>query len=386
MSSVKFKEHLLVNANLDVAIEDAFIALSIYAGIHSQKFDDQFVEEGADASQWQTGSADGTWTATGGRIRGVGGASDVWQFCPSVSDATKAFVLACNCFVDNDHGAIGFLATDKDNLCYAAWDDTSISLCLRVSSVDTELCVLPKAPAGDRAVTISVQPGEDDDCFISVWFDGQFMANARLETYPAGRKLALGTHNATTIEYDDLRIAELTEVLPVMTMDAGETPLGALQRAIGRRHIRYFMRFNGVLRAWRPKAQATALTRAATAVYSHGESVDRRQVVSHWRQVGAWDMADAYDADLMAAIGHRFHLDENPDLMTEDECEAEAAYNLDAIKENAHGLQADFPMMVFLEPEDRLTITPSDWLLSGYGVQLRAGELTIQAGLRGYIY
>ena len=97
-------------------------------------------------------------------------------------------------------------------------------------------------------------------------------------------------------------------------------------------------------------------------------------------------MADAYDATLLEAIGHRFHLDENPDLMTEDDCSIEASYNLDRVQEYAHQLGADLPLMVFIEPEDRLTIRTIDWLLSNYSVTLKAGSLGMQSDLRRYIY
>ncbi len=386
MSSVKFKTHLLVDGKLDHTIEDAFTALAAYAGIHSQDFDDEFVEAGATTTQWGTASdvSDGTWTTTGGRIRGVGDGSADWQFCMTTVEMPKAFVLNFDAF--GDDGCIGFMGTDQDNLIYFAWSATQIAARQRSSGSDTDLCILPKAMAGNKSVTVSVQPGDGDDMFFSMWFDEVFAANAWVAEGPSGRYIAVGTYSNYTCEYDDMRVAELTEALPICTMDTGEVPLGALQRALGRRHINYFVRFNGKIRAWRPKSQAAVTAFTDPTTYSHGEKVDRIGLVSHWRQIGAWETADAYDEALMAAIGHRFHKDDNPDLMTEDECETEAEQNLVRAKEYAHTVEADHPFYVFLEPEDRVTIDGDDWILTNYSTDLKAGSLALQASLREYAY
>jgi hypothetical protein len=390
VTCVKFKEHLLVTGSLDHTIEDCFHSRAAFAGIHSFNFDDEFVDAGTDITEWDDGGAQATWTSTGGRIRGVGdGAGSTLYGIHSVSDMPKTFVLKLTYYANaNKTGSVGVLATDESNLIWVRWNATQVMIQEEASGTLTNLCVLPKTVVGDRVVTISVQPDDEDTqgCYVSCWFDEVFVINAHLTSYPAGRKLALGTYEGETTEYDDFRIAELTELLPVTTIDAGETPLGSLRRALGRRHINYFTRWNGELRAWRPKAVTAALTITASPVYTHDEQVDRRGLISHWRQVGARDVADAYDETLLEEIGHRFRLDENPDLMTEDDCSTEAEYNLDRVQEYAHLLAADMPLMVFLEPEDRITIRTVDWLLSNYGVGLKAGSFPLQADLRKYIY
>ena len=390
MSCVKFKEHLLVTGSLDHTIEDCFKSRAAFASIHSFSFDDEFVDACADATEWDVAGAQATWTSTGGRIRGVGdGTGSTLYGIHSVDDMPKTFVLKLTYYANaNKTGSVGVLATDESNLVWVRWNAAQVMIQQEASGTLTNLCVLPKAFAGDRIVTISVEPDDEDTqgCFVSCWFDEAFVINAHITSYPAGRKLALGTYEGETTEYDAFRVAELTEVLPVTTIDSGETPLGSLRRAIGRRHINYFMRWDGTMRVWRPKAVDTSLTITTAPLYVHDERVDRRGLISHWRQVGARDVADAYDATLLEAIGHRFHLDENPDLMTEDDCSTEAAYNLDRVQEYAHQLSADMPAMVFLEPEDRLTIRTVDWLLTNYGVGLKAGALALQADLRKYIY
>jgi hypothetical protein len=373
---------------MDYSIEDCFRSLAEFGGIHSFNFDDEFEDDGADANSWDVAGAQGTWIA-GTNIQGTGdGAGSTLYGIHSIDDMPKSFVLQATYFDNANHrGAIGILATDESNCTWVRWNSTQVLIQSEDTGTLTSCMVLPKAYVGDRVVTISVYPDEEETqgCYVSCWFDEEFVINAHLATYPEGRKLALGTYEAEVTKYDDFRIAELTELLPVATIDVGETPLGALKRAIGRRHINYHVRWNGELRAWRPKAVATAMS-VPTTVYVHDEEIDRRGVISHWRQVGAKDTADAYDNTLLQAVGHRFHLDENPDLMTEDDCAAEASYNLNEVKEYTHTASVDLPMDVFLEPEDRVTIRSADWLLSRYGITLQAGALLMQASLREYVY
>jgi len=386
MTSVKFKEHLFVKGRLDNTIEDCFRAMGQYAGIHSFQFDDAFVDACADLSQWDTANGEGTWTISSGKLQGVG--TSGWQFIATIGTLPKAFVLKFYFMPDgNERGAVGVLAVDEDTHIYVAWTSTTISIVQRVVNVDTNLIVLPKARLGDREVTISVQQWDDGSCFISCWFDEAFQINTRIATYPPGRHLAVGVNGTDTAQYDDFRVAELTEVLEYITMDVGETPLNALRRAIGRRHINYYVRFDGSLRAWRPKAQsATRTLDTERLIYVTDHTIDRTGLVSHWRQVGAWETADAWDETLLYQLGHKFHKDDNPDLMTEEDCQTEADASILRTQEYAETQGAELTYSPFQEPEDRIDILGDPWLITDYDISLQAGELTSVTNLRKYVY
>jgi hypothetical protein len=380
MSSIKFKEHLVVNGNLDMTIEDVFKATAEMAGIHTFNFFDEFTDAFSTAAQWDTAGAEGTWTIVSNEMQGTG--SSGWQFCETGSYTTpKAFVLEIT--ADGAYGAVGVLATDIDNVVFCWWNNTSAGITYRNSDADTVLISLPKVLDTEKKLRISVQPQiSADDCFISFWANGEFVANAHLGTYPTGRKLALGCYAANTVTFDDARIPELTEVLDVVTVDVGETPGGALSRAIGRRHINYFVRYDGSLQAWRPSQVASSATMVLGDVDEVIEIVDRRGLVSHWRQVGAWDSADAYNTTLLVSIGHRFHKDDNPDLMTEDDCQNEATLSLVRAQEYAHQAEVSAPFLPLLEPEDRIAVCGEDWLISSMSVNLMAGALIVTYNLR----
>ena len=386
MSCIAFKEHLVVDGNKDVTIENAFRYLAEYAGIHSFSFDDELADSFAtlDAAIWGDASTGGSWVASSSQLVGEGGGSAQWYWFLTNDDMPDTFVLEVTKY--SEQGAIAFLGTDTENLYYVSWSSTNCAIEELNVNGTTTLCQLPKTSYTDEAdITVSVQKDEDG-YYVSMWADDEFVINAYIDSLPTGRKVGFGVYESDISIYSDLRIAELTEVLPILTMDVGETPGGALQRALGRRHINYFVRWNGELRAWRPKAQDTTKTIIESRVYTHNEQRDRRGLISHWRQIGAWDVADAYDEDLLAAIGHRFHKDDNPDLMSESECETEAAQSLIRAKEYAHTLDVEMPFPVFTEPEDRLTIRDDDWIMTSYRFSIRAGALALAGYLREYTY
>jgi hypothetical protein len=384
MTSVKFKRHLLVKGRLDMTIQDVFTAMAEYAGIHQYTFTGDFSDPFSDATAWDIAGAEGTWGAASEQMSGVG--TSGWQFCATDTYETpKAFVLDAN--VTGDYGAIAVLVTDLDNLVYCWWNTTNVGITQRSSDSDTVLCSVPKTHVDDQDIRISVQPAlSASDCFVSMWSNEQFMANAHLDSYPSGRLLGLGCYGANTMYCTNITVPELCEVLEYVTMDVGESPGNALKRAIGRRHINYFVRWDGSLKVWRPQAVASSETLTNTDLDSLSEIIDRRGLVSHWRQVGAWDVSDAWDTDLLTKIGHRFHKDDNPDLLTEDDCEREAGYSLARTKQYAHQLVTAGPYLPLLEPEDRVTINGEDWLISGVQFALAAGALLAQVSFRGYGY
>jgi len=395
MTTVAFKQHEVVDGCLDLTIEEMYRALGEYAGLHLFSFDDEIADtfEEVDDAVWGSVS-EGTWGVNSdSQLEGTGGGGAQWYWLLSQEDVPASFVLQVDKY--SERGAIAFLAEDADNLYYVSWTSTACKVAKIVLGVEEVLCSLPKTDyAGECALTLSVQRDKYGH-YISLWADDDFVVNAYTsvglgepETGAdvAGAKIGFGVYLGETVLFDNLRIAELTEVLPIVTIDVGETPLGALQRAIGRRHINYFCRWNGELRAWRPKAQTAKHIYTADEGYLFNEQIDRRGLISHWRQIGAWDVADAWDEDLLQNVGHKFHKDDNPDLMTQGECQTEAEQSLIRSKEYAHTIDLEAPLNVFLEPEDRVTVRDGDWILTAYSLTLRGGELTLSGQMREYTY
>src|SRR5690606_25160281 len=60
--------------------------------------------------------------------------------------------------------------------------------------------------------------------------------------------------------YTDVRIPELGETAEYGTLDPGEVAAGGLPRTLEGRYINWFVRYDGSLRAWRPKSVPSAYT------------------------------------------------------------------------------------------------------------------------------
>lgn len=331
---------------------------------------------------WDLEHATGQWGASAGTLTGKGPGGATWGFLQAVPELPESFVL--NATKKSDRGAIAFLMSDAQTHCKLVWDATSVSFVRAIGGAETVLCSIPKVMAGTSAIELSVQRGESG-YFMSAWFDGELAANAYSATLLNGRGVALCAYGSDTATFGPIRVAELTEALPIVTMDVGEQPIGALQRGLGRRHVNYFARFDGTLRAWRPKAQWLVLALTESEINSHHEEKEARALLTHWRQVGAWHEADAWNT-LYPVLGHRFHKDDNPDLMTLGDVQREAEYNLARIEEYAHTIQFEAPFCVLLEPEDRIELYDQNWILTSYNLSKAAGRLAMTAQARVYTY
>jgi len=173
----------------------------------------------------------------------------------------------------------------------------------------------------------------------------------------------------------DFRISEMTDFLDWASLDPGEAPTGGLDRAIEGRNLRYFIRADGSLRAFRPKATASAKTFTAPEVEKCNQQFDARQLVSHVRMVGAYTQSEYLDdyhpyapfsaqainirtPNAQAMGGHRFRVDNNPYLMTAIDCYKEAINSVQRSKQQAVTGMIQVSGAPLLEREDVITVDP----------------------------
>jgi hypothetical protein len=374
----------VVDGQHSVLVEDTYKALAAYAGIHDWVFGDWSLP-------WGTASDTGTWSEAGDTIQGTGGGSSQWYWMYSQDDSPEAFRLTTK--KTGARGAIMFHygeeGPSETYYKYIYWDSSEIGMIGKSGPLaEYTVATIPRTYANEAELALSVQRTAAGYVYVSLWLDGELAFSAFfLGTINQDHlKMALGVYGSDTVTFENIRIPELPEELPVVTLDVGETPLGALQRAIGRRRIHSCVRFDGSLRAMRVKASSNTRTISDSYVSRYHPRRDKKQHASHYRQVGAYDSADAYDTDLLEAIGHRFRKDDNPDLMHRDDCEREAAEYLNLMAEGAFVAGVTFPFGPFQEIEDRVSIKSLDWILSGYSIQLQAGALMCAGEFRTYVY
>lgn len=363
--AIRFKKLLCCNTAENRPIEENTKALFAYAGIHDRSFDSELDDNFStlDTAIWQTVGASGTWTAGGasGYLEGIGDGGADWEVLLSVNDMPSEAVLSVwkNC----DRGGLVFRGTDANNHYLLFWDADSCGFKKCSSGSYANLLDIPKIYTGEGDITLSWREikfkytADEKWLFMSAWVDGELLGTAvdDISSSTPGKKVGFAVYDSDTVYFNDIRIPELTEVTEWASVDVGESPATGLSRMMGRRHVKYFLRYDGTLRMWRPKA-ATSTYTYQRHITGFNWVVDSRNLVGHWRQVGAWEEADRFDTALLQRGITRFHKDNNPDLMTKEACYDEGGYAIQRLKENSDRIDINVPAQVLGEPEDVVTI------------------------------
>ena len=191
----------------------------------------------------------------------------------------------------------------------------------------------------------------------------------------------------TMAKISNLNVPELNQFLETITLDPGERPLSGLMRTFQGFHVRYFVRQDGSLYVWLPKIQdkaleITDLDRDAGTAFTE----DSRSIFTHIRVVGAYVQAELLRDDLVRKYGYRFIEVNNPYLLTEDECLAEAEFLLNRYEESRTTLQFSMPMVPMIEIEDRILTPEGDRIIEAYGVNWTPTQAVWSMSTRGYTF
>lgn len=403
--AIRFKELLACNTLENRPIEDNAKTLFSYANIHDRSFDDELNEP------WTAAIATGTWTATpatgvwtaipaSGQVQGVGDGNADWDILLSVADMPSEAILSV--YKNGDRGGIVFRGTDTDDHYLFYWDSDSVGFQKCVSGSYSTLIDIPKTYTGEGDIVLSWREmkfrltADEKWLFMSAWVDGELACTTEddISSSTPGNKVGLAVYDSDTVNFGSVRIPELTEIIEWCSVDVGEGPGSALSRMLGRRHVKYFLRYDGKLRMWRPKAATSSYT-YQRHITGFNWVVDRRNLVGHWRQVGAWEESDRFDTALLQRGITRFHKDNNPDLMTREACYDEAGYSIQELKENSDRIDMNVPAQVLQEPEDVVTvyferddnvvINSLGYIIDlsqGYTISYRGGKLSSTLHLR----
>lgn len=138
--------------------------------------------------------------------------------------------------------------------------------------------------------------------------------------------MGLAVVGTGTVSFDDVRIAELDDWVEAHAVALGQTAGQAFEELLGKRHIRWFLRGNGELRAGRfaDRDESQAIAYQDTMIEAV-KTPNHTEWFSHVQVVGASDLADKLDLETMARKGYRFIKVDNPDVMTPRDCYQEAS-------------------------------------------------------------
>lgn len=365
---VTFMHHRMFDRQPLLTIEEAFRYYGAWSGIHDFDFDDAF----SDTSIAVTGTGSSVWHTA---LEGV--------TLPISYTVSYHKTVATQGVAIGGKGLVHYLvATDASNV-YIYYGS---------SGAYTALLSLPKTTPTEADVTVSFRQIRFSDKEDDLWrVITLYMNDELITTYsePAtllleDTKIGFSAYNSDSVTYTDVRIPELTEFAEWGTLDPGETAIGGLQRILDGRYLKFFVRFDGSLRAWRPKSIASSLTFSANDAFEGEVGVDVSQLATHIRMVGAYTWAEAVDEDLISNYGHRFFEDNNPMLMTEKECYQEAERSLIRAQESAFTEDVRTPFTMFLEPEDRVLTPNGDWLVGEIGWEFLSGGINQSLRVRKY--
>lgn len=193
---------------------------------------------------------------------------------------------------------------------------------------------------------------------VSVWFNDELMLSAGLISATAlGQRLGFDIvpGGAATL-FDRLSISALGETLAWSSLDPGEAPMAAIQRAVEDRYIKQWSRWDGSLYVYSPVARSSSLQISRDREYGLRKILDRRQLFSHLRVIGAAQWVQLIDTSLISVIGHRFKETNNPSLWSTSDCQRMGLSLFVRAKEQADRAELTTTGLPFLEPEDRIQI------------------------------
>lgn len=271
------------------------------------------------------------------------------------------FVMTYRIESAEEHGVV-FLYENASNYWYALLDGSNFLVYRVIEDTPTLLYSHPMGRAYEKgnfiwAVRQQTFSSEESDVWLGVscWVNdkligchGSYVGVPQTKDYYAG---VLGE----SVTMTNVRIPQLRQFVEWASLDPGEPLIGGLERMLDGRYVRYFLRHNGKIKAWRAAEISPSLDLDdPDEIEMLSSTRDRRQVFNHVRMLGAFVEAEYVDTALVTSYGHRFQEIQNPYLMTEGECYAEAKAAIKRSLETEISEQIQSPYTPLLEPEDRV--------------------------------
>lgn len=186
--------------------------------------------------------------------------------------------------------------------------------------------------------------------------------------------------------YTLFRAVDLGEIDDWSAIDPGSSPLEPISSILEGRNIRLQERFDGSLRAWKPRAAVSVWTLPDDDEYSYARNFDPTKIITHFRQVGAYDQAEYTDEIANRKYGHKFGQGNNPYLMTPEECYVGAQRTINQALEAADTIQISGPYIPMLENEDVIDTPHGVYIIDNIQVGVEGARHIMQVSGRKYIY
>lgn len=202
----------------------------------------------------------------------------------------------------------------------------------------------------------------------------EFMRTVRPCSY---YHVGIAAYAGYPVTFTNLRVPQLTNYIEWNSIDPGEYLMGGLQRALEGRYIRFFLRYNGSVAAYRPYSRAPIADLGRADIYALQTSIDRRRLVSHARMLGAYTEAEYLDK---TAAQHRFVEINNPMLFSIPESASEAAESVLRQREEAVTAIIEMPYKPLWEIDDVISYEGTEYVIMGieYKLQMTSGMMVVK--------
>lgn len=395
MTCLSFHKHVIRDQNSPKTVEDAFRFYGNFSGIHDFDFEDTLLERWQDALDgWEEESGAWSAVASASAVFGTGSMSG-WNMIiyTGSADIPRDFKLTLE--KNSTRGGIVFRRTDEQNYYLLHWSSSSVSFSKCSDGTLTDISVLPVVYTGQADIELAVKEERYTDytadhyLIMTATIDGHLVLTAadQLGGTDPGRGIGLAVYSGDSdVEFANLRIPQMCPYVPWCSIDPGEAPMGGLRRAIAGRYIKYYVRWDGSLRAWVPNASPSVLTIPRSSTTRQAITRDWRRIITHIRMLGAFAMAEVYDEELYSLYGHRFEEVNNPNLYGEQDCADEGVRVIRRAHEQAKQISIVMPGGVLLELEDHVVIDSNDWIVTSMAAQLRGGKIETAMVARQYLW
>jgi len=260
-----------------------------------------------------------------------------------------------------------------DHLLFGLQADGKLVIYEVISSISTLILSIPTdGPLyGDVTVMFRQQRFSDDETDLwitfSMWIDDALIGTHAIYTGTVdnGDYYIGVTAQSTSRTFTNISVPQLTEFAEWSSVDPGESPLGGLERAIEGRYVKYFIRFDGSIRAWRSRTASSQRTFVDDDdVHTRTITYDKRQLYNHVRMLGGYAQAEFIRTDLIAKFGHKFVEINNPYLITESACRRESERQIFRMEEMYIAENIGTPFTPTIEIEDRITTPSGDRIIT----------------------
>lgn len=368
MSNVKFKQWQCHDDRPALTQEDGIHRALSFSGIHNVEFTD-WINDAFDVATSQISEVsledpEGTWYTNGGKLYGVGSGAARWYKVRHITATDISFTATFT--KTGDRGAFLFNSDDSYDGYLVWWTGTAVGVTDVDGSTETLLTSVPCTETGTAEVTVSVRAmryssiDKVDDLAIGLWFDGKLLLNHTMEYKEKGEHVGFAVYQSDSITFDDLRVAQLHQIVEWASVDPGEEAAACLSRIIGQDKIRAQARYDGSVKVWRNTETTSDWTAPASRILTYTES---RQVHPpfHLRMVGALHEVDVFRDGTQ---GHVFVIAQDPNALTQTATYNAATRKIKDLCEMAHTIGVVMAPNPVLEPEDVITYDGLKWRIS----------------------